>query len=143
MNVVLDTNIIISGLIYEGKPGFIVDLVTTGKIKAITSPILIDELCRILERKFNYDAAKLQRIRRFMDNTFAIVQPTHIPDVIKEDPADNQLLAVTHEGSIKYIVSGDKHLLRLRKYNKTLIIKPNEFLTILKENTETSRENLF
>ena len=137
MNVVLDTNIIVSGLIYEGKPGLIVDLATTGQIKAITSPALINELCGVLENKFNYDANKLQRTRRFIDNNFTVVTPAFIPDVIKEDPPDNQVLAVAHEMPIKYIVSGNKHLLKLNEYNNALIIKPGEFLTVLQESAET------
>lgn len=137
MNVVLDTNIIVSGLIYEGKPGFIVDLAITGQINAVTSPALIKELCGVLENKFNYDAKKLQRIRRFMDSNFTVVTPAFIPDVIKEDPPDNQVLAVAHEIPIKYIVSGNKHLLKLNEYNNALVVKPGDFLTILQENTET------
>jgi len=138
MNVVLDTNIIISGLIYEGKPGLIIDLVTSGQLKAVTSTALIDELCGVLERKFNYDANKLQRIRHFMHNSFTVVAPSFIPEIIKEDPPDNQVLSIAHEMPIKYIVSGNKHLLKLNEYNNALIIKPGEFLTVLHESTEAS-----
>lgn len=137
MNVVLDTNIIVSGLIYEGKPGLIVDLATTDQIKAITSQTLVNELCAVLDKKFKYNTNMLQRIRRFMSNVFIVVTPDFIPNIIKEDPPDNQVLAITHVMPIQYIISGNKHLLKLKKYNDAIVVKPSEFLTIVQNSNET------
>lgn len=60
-----------------------------------------------------------------------IVYPQRIPEMIEEDPDDNQILACASEGKANFIVSGDKHLLDLKDYCDIKIIPPREFIRIL------------
>lgn len=130
MNVVLDTNILISARIFGGKPRTIFDLaVQRKKIIAVTSLWLIDEYLGVLQRKFDHDEQTLARVRKLIMGRFTVVSPSVIPSVITDDPSDNQILAVTHEHAIDYIISGDNHLLQLKAYNHIPILTPDQFLS--------------
>lgn len=48
--------------------------------------------------------------------------------VIREDLSDNRVLACAKEARAHFIVSGDRHLLQLEKYQKTMIVTPSRFL---------------
>ncbi len=77
-----------------------------------------------------------KEVNNFIDrlNKTAIIVPGQtIPDVIKDDPADNIVLACALEGKANYIVSGDQHLIRLETYQTIEIVKPAFFLSLLKK----------
>jgi len=50
---------------------------------------------------------------------------------IKEDPKDNMVLNPAYDGRAEYIVSGDKHLQKLKKFKNTRVVSPREFMTII------------
>ncbi|MBU6388991.1 putative toxin-antitoxin system toxin component, PIN family [Patescibacteria group bacterium] len=128
MNVILDTNILISAITLGGKPGLILDLAVEQRILAFTSETLIIELKGVLINKFKYSPQRLNQIENTLHEHFTIAHPTKVPSVISRDPDDNHVLAITHMVDIDYIISGDKDLFILGSYNKTLIINPAEFL---------------
>jgi hypothetical protein len=49
-------------------------------------------------------------------------------DVLSHDPADNEILACGVDGHVDAIVSGDKHLLDLKKYGNVLLLSPDKFI---------------
>jgi hypothetical protein len=55
----------------------------------------------------------------------------HAHDYIKDDPTDNHILACAREGQADLIVSGDKHLRRIKVYEGIPIIRPIDFLHTL------------
>ena len=69
----------------------------------------------------------------FIKSISIIVKPTKTINIIKEDPADNKVIEVALESRSRYIISGDKHLLNLRKYKNTKILSAREFIDILEE----------
>ena len=64
------------------------------------------------------------------------VIPTKKINVIKEDPTDNKFLECAVESHADYIVSGDKHLKRLKEFKKIKIVTVNKFLDILRRYKE-------
>ena len=60
-----------------------------------------------------------------------IIIPRLILDVIREDPPDNRILECTMEGRANLIVSGDRHLRRLKIYQGIPIVRPIDFLRTL------------
>jgi predicted nucleic acid-binding protein len=68
---------------------------------------------------------------RVINKTGTIVVPHTIPDVIKEDPSDNHILACALAGNANLIVSHDLDLLRLKTYETIGIISPIDFLNTL------------
>jgi putative PIN family toxin of toxin-antitoxin system len=54
-------------------------------------------------------------------------------EVIEEDPDDDIVLNVAYDSRADYIVSGDKHLLKLREFKGTKIVSVKGILTILQQ----------
>ncbi|MFH1903317.1 MAG: putative toxin-antitoxin system toxin component, PIN family [Candidatus Omnitrophota bacterium] len=128
--VVLDTNVIISGL-WSGPPRKIIDNWQEGNIQVLVSQEILTEYLEVLER-FNLPPETqedfLLLFIEFAKTVF--VKPPHTALVIKEDPADNKFLSCAWEGKADYIVSGDRHLLQLSHYKMISIITPREFVLI-------------
>ena len=131
--MVLDTNVIISAFLWVGKVNRILDLIENKKIEVYTCPEQIIELKGVLERpKFQsvFIKANLKPeiiVSGFLNSTQLIKQEIDV-DVIQIDPTDNVILACALSAEAKYLISGDKHLLSLKKFQKIKILKPNEFL---------------
>jgi len=60
-----------------------------------------------------------------------IVEPLAKIEIIKEDIEDNIILECAKEGNADYIISQDKHLLKLRQFENIKIITPEEFLRLI------------
>jgi putative PIN family toxin of toxin-antitoxin system len=134
MRVVLDTNVIISGLLFSGgPPGKVLDLWIDDRILVVLSQELIEECLEVISRpKFKRAGTPFER-QELLINLFEIggtvfVNPKHSLDVIKDDPDDNRFLECAVEGRAEYIVSGDDHLLALREYQGIPIVSPADFL---------------
>ncbi|OIO33673.1 MAG: putative toxin-antitoxin system toxin component, PIN family [Candidatus Hydrogenedentes bacterium CG1_02_42_14] len=133
MKAVLDTNVLISGLLWEGLPNEILALVKQGKIALHSSPEIIDELEAVLKRsKFSGRIAELEvSIDELIASILTIAEIYSVEstiEVIKEDPDDNMFLACAFYSGAEYIISGDKHLLNLGSYKRIEILSPREFL---------------
>ncbi|SHJ02625.1 putative toxin-antitoxin system toxin component, PIN family [Desulfofundulus thermosubterraneus] len=136
MRVVLDTNVIISGiLIPNGPPGMIVDFWAKGKLTVVISQSLLEEYLEVLLRpKFNKVGTINERqgiLEQFLDleNT-VLVSPDFQLNVIENDPDDNRVLECALEGGVQYIVSGDEHLLALKEFQGIIIVSPAEFVKL-------------
>ena len=128
--VVLDTNLLISALIFGGKPEQVYSLVLERQIMGVTSSILVAELTEILTKKFNFELIRIRQLERIIKKHFKIVNPRQILDILN-DKDDNRVLEAAVEGRCNYIVTGDKELLELKKYKSIKIISSKDFLDIL------------
>lgn len=136
MRVVLDTNVVISGiLIPNGPPGMIVDFWAKGKLTVVISQSLLEEYLEVLLRpRFNKAGTINERqgiLEQFLDleNT-VLVSPDFQLNVIENDPDDNRVLECALEGGVQYIVSGDEHLLALKEFQGIIIVSPAEFVKL-------------
>lgn len=137
MRVVLDTNIIISAFLWGGKTSKILDLVEDKRITVYTCLEQISELEGVLERTkfteiFRRTGLRPELIVAGFLNCSLFIEPIKLPDIIKNDPADNVILACAITANVEYLVTGDKHLLTLREFQGIKILKPDEFLKIVK-----------
>lgn len=129
MKIVLDTNILISGFIFGGRPNeLIANVIEDKDIKPVTSKYLVDELARVFDQKFYQHDRVIKRALKLVKKRFAIITPDFIPGIITDDDSDNQVLAVAIYVKANYIVSGDKHLLNLKSYQNIPIVTASEFL---------------
>jgi len=128
MRVVLDTNVYISALMFGGLPGSLLDLALLQSFVLVISPALLDELDEKLRLKFGVSAEDNGIIRAKLENNAEIVRPDMILDVIKNDPDDNRVLECAVKGSADYIVTGDRHLLKLGSYEAISIVTIRQFL---------------
>jgi len=128
--IVIDTNVIISSLVFGGKPEKLVDLILSERLRVYTSSQLISELLDILKKKFKFTDSKLKLIEGEILENFKKVYPTK-RIFASRDVKDNKVLEVAVESGSEIIVTGDEDLLSLKKYGQVLIFRPSEFLDFL------------
>lgn len=126
MRIVLDTNILISAFFWDGNERKLLRLCRKKKHQVITSPQILDELTRILLDKFNLPEEKINEYREEILLMSELVLPVGEIDIIKEDPADNTVIETALLGKAVKIITGDKHLLKLKKYKGIEITKSIE-----------------
>ena len=125
--VVLDTNVIISGLNFRGGPREILDLIRGEQIELYISPFILEEIRGVLKGKFSWDEERIQTAIEKLKA--ALVEPEENISAIKKDEDDNRILECGVEGKVQYIVSGDKqHVLPLKGYKRIKILSPAQFL---------------
>lgn len=133
--IVLDTNVLISAILFGGKPRVILEEIIEGKHELGLSKNIIDEMTAVLEsKKFKFEAQVVYSIQSELIALATLVDPTISLKVIQDDPDDNKILECGLTFKANYIISGDMHLLKLKNYKKIQIITPAEFLGIKKEN---------
>ncbi|MDP2352827.1 MAG: putative toxin-antitoxin system toxin component, PIN family [Pseudomonadota bacterium] len=127
MRLVLDTNIVASGLLWDGTPARLFDAAQAGAIEIYTSRILLTELTRIFKRaKFakaiETSGVGLEGLVLGYSELAILIEPLPIPPTILADPDDDHVLACALAADAELIVSGDKHLLGLGAFKGIEII---------------------
>jgi uncharacterized protein len=126
--ITLDSNVIISALIWGGKPLQLFELALTGEIELAVSPDILDETLRILRGKFRLEPEDLAKAEGFILKAARVVTPTERLDVVQADPDDNRIVACAVAAGSDTIVSGDVDLLRMRNFRGVRIQRVSEFL---------------
>jgi putative PIN family toxin of toxin-antitoxin system len=121
VRLVLDTNTVISGLLWGGTPGRLIEAANAGRVELVSSAPLLAELQGVLNRpKFAQQLAERDvTVSDVFDGYAALVRlvvPAAISPTIALDPADDQVLATALAGQADLIVSGDSHLLNLKHF---------------------------
>lgn len=132
MKVVIDTNVLISALLFGGTPGKLIPLWQKGDIKMQTSKEMVDEYIKVLSYpKFELSKAEITyllqgEILPYLD----VIAPTSTSEsiLIKEDPSDDKFIYCAESGNAKCIITGDHHLLKLKAHEDIKILTPLQFL---------------
>jgi putative PIN family toxin of toxin-antitoxin system len=128
MRIVVDTNVIISALVFGGLPRQVLDGAASGVYSLYFSSPIQTEVKRILEEKFGWDPQEV-RARTAVVWKFGIqVNPQERLDVVPDDPDDNRVLECALAARAHTIISGDHHLLRLGGFQSIPIQTPRQFL---------------
>lgn len=129
MRAVIDTNVLLSGLLWRGAPHRLIEAVRAGELTFITSPALLAELGEVIHRpKFNAILARsridpeqmLGELRRLAE----IVDPPPLSAQVSRDPDDDAVLALAAASQADLIISGDADLLVLGSYAGIPILNP-------------------
>jgi putative PIN family toxin of toxin-antitoxin system len=128
MRVVMDTNVIVSALVFGGIPRQVLDLAAEGAYSFFFSAAIQSETDRILEGKFAWSSEEIHLRLRVFWNWGIQVEPEGALAVIADDPDDDRILECAVAAQAQVIVSGDRHLLRLGSFRSILIQSPREFL---------------
>jgi len=130
LRVVIDTNVLVSAVIGDGKPRHLV-LLLLEKHSVILSRQMLAELSDVITRdKFNVKNFQVNRFLSDLMRTAEIAKDNPLFKVIQEDPDDDVILNVAYTGKADYIVTGDKHLLALKKFKQTEIVTIAQMLEI-------------
>lgn len=125
--VTIDTNVIISALIFGGNSKIIIEKLLKREFIAFTSIQLVSELVETLLIKFDFTREMILKLDALIASNFAVVYPTKRINVAR-DVDDNRVLEVAVTSNSKYIITGDKDLLVIKRYKNIDIISPKEFI---------------
>jgi hypothetical protein len=133
LKIVLDTNILISAIVFGGKPREILEQVIAANLSLGISKPIIEELRDVLSRdKFKYPASVIHFIISQLEEEAQFVVPHEKLEIIERDDADNRILECAAEFEADFIITGDSHLLELKKFNNIRILKAVDFLEVIK-----------
>ena len=130
LRIVFDSNVYISALLFKGIPGKILEMAQKDKITLVVSDEIIAETERILEDKFKWPRHNIDKFKTRLSDISESIRPDIKIDIIKERESDNRILECAVYGDANLIVSGDKHLLKLKSYKNIPIVRP-KYLTYL------------
>jgi uncharacterized protein len=127
--VVFDTNVLISAYLWPGIPRAALDIIRSGRSTLVSAQPAIEEFVRVLGyRKFGLSPQEIAPLVDDLMSLSMIVRPRHTVDVVTRDPTDNLFLEIALQGKCSVLVSGDRHLLNLRRYRRTRILTPAAFV---------------
>ena len=135
MRAILDTNVFVSGIFWEGNfCSQIIDKWRNKEFELVSSVEILDEFVKTLKDfKIQMPEEMIEDWRNLIIENSVIVEPTIKLNVIRDDPDDNKFLEAGISGNVDLVISQDKHLLNLREYHGIKIVNPEDFLLLLKE----------
>lgn len=127
--IVIDTNVFISALGWNGPERKLVKYCKAGIFDLFISEHIYKELTKVLQYpKFKFSNEDQIEFLALISEVASVVEPKESVDVIKEDPKDNRILECACESKAEAIISGDKHLLKLREFREIKILRASDFL---------------
>ena len=132
IRVTPDTNVLISALFYDGNERGILEAAMKGRLRFVLSMEIIDELIRVLENKFKVDPELTRDYVLRLNELSDIVTARKLPGKLVRDREDVKIIECAHSGHSDYIVTGDRDLLSLKRYQQTKIVKSSKLVRILK-----------
>ena len=132
MKVVLDTNVFISGIFWTGDCNKLINCWGKEKFKLIISLEIISELIKILKDfKIQLPEGIIKEWIDLIIRNSIIVKPEEKFEIVKDDPKDNIFIEAAFAEKSDFIISQDKHLLKLKEFRGIKIITPDAFLKII------------
>lgn len=137
MKIVFDTNVLISAFFWHGSPHKLLKLVEEGRLTLCTTPSLLEEVRDVLNRQFfsPFIIKRNTSSEEIIAALFEIVElypDIKIDPIVKNDPDDDKVLSCALVSDAKYIITGDNHLLKLKKWIDISILTPQQFLNHIK-----------
>jgi putative PIN family toxin of toxin-antitoxin system len=128
VRIVLDTNVVLSALLWRGTPHRLLDAIRQrGEARLFTSPALLDELADVLTRpsatkRLAVIGKTAREVLADYVEAVEVVEPEHVPRVVPDDADDDQVIAAAIAAGADWIVSGDADLLSMGSYDGIPII---------------------
>lgn len=128
MRIVLDTNVLIASLISRGKCYALVE--NSLKVhEIISSKFILDELAEKLQKKFKYKTEDINEALSIFRSKMEIVIASPLEQQVCRDIDDDWILATALAGKAQCIVTGDKDLLAIARFENIDVIAPVDFQT--------------
>lgn len=128
MRVVFDSNIFMSALVLPGgRAEKAILTILSGHDTLLLSQKILDEILSTLANKFSRDIEALSRVAVNLTEMSERITPRRKVKVFKDDP-DNRILECAQAGNADFVVTGDKEMLRQKRYEGIRIITLREYL---------------
>ncbi len=129
MRIVLDTNVLMSGIFFGGAPGSILRAWKAGQISLAASPEIIEEYVATAEvLSVRYEDVPLEPILTLIVKHSELWQSPPFAEQVCSDPDDDKFLACALASGAECVVSGDKALQRVSGYRNIRVVAPRQFV---------------
>ncbi|UCC86525.1 MAG: putative toxin-antitoxin system toxin component, PIN family [Anaerolineales bacterium] len=133
MRVVIDTNVWVSGLLWQGMPWSLLCLAEAGKVELCVAPAMLVELAEVLSyERLRPRLEQLQltpaELVAYAINLASVFDVSEGAPIVADDPDDDVFLRCASVAGADYVVSGDRHLLNFSEYAGIRILTDREFL---------------
>lgn len=129
MKIVFDTNVLISSTLwYNSSSNKLLIKLIKEDAEIFTTTEILEEYIKVLKRDFKYNDEEIKYIIGKLLCFLKIIRPLEKINIIIEDPEDNKILECADSSGSEVILTYDKHLLKLKKYKKILILTPEDFI---------------
>ncbi len=128
MLIVIDSNVWISAIVFGGTPRRLIEKIVRDGDSIVVSEEIFTEVRRVLSVKFNDFKADFENLKAILQLYIIKVDLGQIRISVCRDEDDNRVIETAIIGQAEVIVTGDKDLLVLLKYDEIIIQKPTEFL---------------
>lgn len=127
MRIVVDTNVLISGVFFGGLPRKVLSAIVSGKITAYATAEIVDEYEEVVQEMIERKQGHISKgILAPLISTMKIIEPVTCVQLCR-DPDDDKFLGCAKDSCSIYIVSGDKDLLVLESYENIQIVTAKTF----------------
>ncbi len=133
MCVVLDTNTVVSALLFSGTTSRLVPLWQSGRIRPLVSRDVLEEYLRVLAYpKFRLTDDEIEALiaEELLPHATTVIVKRRLK-VVERDPDDDKFIECAVAGKAKYVVSGDLDLRSVGRYGSIKILSPSELLEIM------------
>ena len=132
MKITADTNFLVSATQWNNSVAhkLLIKLIEINA-EVFTTKEILGEFSEVLQRDFKYSEEEADKIIEKILSFIILIEPKIKADVVKEDPDDNIIIECALESKSKYIITYDRHLLKIKDYQGIEIIKPEEAMKIL------------
>ena len=132
LRVVLDTNVLVSAVVSDGKSRELLRRGIANRFSIVTSDLILKELVNVLRRpKFETSEDEIHRITIALVRTAEVVSVKSKLKAVKEDPKDDMIVETAYDGRADMIVTGDSHLLALENFRGIKIITVEKMLELV------------
>jgi len=131
MKIVMDTNVLLSSTIWAGSANRVLLMLISNGAKFYTSKAILDEYEEVVRRDF---PKLVDMLPHLMENivSFSIFAESSVKlGVVKEDEDDNRIIECAMAANAEFILTYDRHLLKLKEYEGVKILKPESMRRLL------------
>ena len=136
VKVVLDTNIWLSGIFWDGEASKIIEKAEKNEFEILISENILSEIVNVITRESKFQKhiinfkTSIEDILRTILSISTLIKTKSTLNIIKSDPKDNIILEAALDGKADYIISYDRDLLNMLEFREIKIVNPSEFLKI-------------
>lgn len=136
MRAVIDTNVLLSGLLWHGAPHALLERVRAGTLILISSPMLLSEMEEVIGRAkfdavFTRSSTSREHVLAGLRQLVKVIEPPPLAVPVCRDPDDDAVLALALASRAEIIISGDDDLLALKLFQDIPIVAPVKALQLI------------
>ena len=129
MKVIIDTNVLISGIFFGGPPAKILEAWRGGELQSVVSPEILEEYYEVCERiSVRYPDIDIAPILVLIARNSQVVESPPLAEQVSRDVDDDKFIACAIASNTRIIISGDNDLLTVSGYESIQVVKPRDFV---------------